>query len=473
MAHFLVFSFPAYGSIHPTHELARRLARAGSRVTYVTSLSVHRRILSQSPAPPEGLSYASFSDGYDEGFTYNLDRDTESSTAKIIDDDELKSFLGQFTQSGAQKLPDLVRALKDEGRPVTCIIYGMLLTWVADLARDLQIPSIAVWIQPATALAVYYHYFNGYDHLIERLGQDQGFLLELPGLPPLAYHELPEYITSSVSSPEDNHMNMLSSFQLQMKEFKENPRLLVNSFDALEGDVFASVDGVRPITIGPLIPSNFFDGNGKWAMSTRSGDYMKWLDSKPASSVVYVSFGSMIVPTKRQMDEILNGLVESKRPFLWVIRVPGSGSDNGPGAEIRSRVGGTEHGLVVPWCSQLEVLAHPATGCFVTHCGWNSTSESLAMGVPMVCFPQWTDQTTTGKLVEDVWRTGVRVKANGDGIMEAGELKRCLEEVMGGEEIKKNAEKWRDLAREALGEGGSSDRNIKAFVEEMGGGSLS
>ena len=26
-------------------------------------------------------------------------------------------------------------------------------------------------------------------------------------------------------------------------------------------------------------------------------------------------------------------------------------------------------GLVVKWCSQLEVLAHEAVGCFVTHCG--------------------------------------------------------------------------------------------------------
>ena len=42
----------------------------------------------------------------------------------------------------------------------------------------------------------------------------------------------------------------------------------------------------------------------------------------------------------------------------------------------------------------------------------------------MVCFPQWTDQTTNAKLVEDAWKAGVRVKVNQDGVLEGGELKR-------------------------------------------------
>jgi hypothetical protein len=34
----------------------------------------------------------------------------------------------------------------------------------------------------------------------------------------------------------------------------------------------------------------------------------------------YVSFGSLVVLAKQQMEEIARGLLDSGRPFLWVIR---------------------------------------------------------------------------------------------------------------------------------------------------------
>ena len=68
-----------------------------------------------------------------------------------------------------------------------------------------------------------------------------------------------------------------------------------------------------------------------------------------------------------------------------------------------------EKGRIVNWCSQVEVLSHKAVGCFVTHCGWNSTIESIVSGIPMVAFPQWTDQLTNAKLIEDLWKTGIRI----------------------------------------------------------------
>ncbi|KAH7858251.1 hypothetical protein Vadar_021732 [Vaccinium darrowii] len=108
----------------------------------------------------------------------------------------------------------------------------------------------------------------------------------------------------------------------------------------------------------------------------------------------------------------------------------------------------------------------------VCHCGWNSSLESLVSGVPAEGFPQWTDQATNAKPIEDVWKAGVRLTRNGEGIVESVEVKRCIEIVMGGggrgEEMRRNAQKWKDLAREATMEGGSSDKNLKAFVDEIG-----
>ena len=108
----------------------------------------------------------------------------------------------------------------------------------------------------------------------------------------------------------------------------------------------------------------------------------------------------------------------------------------------------------------------------MTHCGWNSTLESLVLGVPMVAFPQWSDQGTNAKLIEDVWKIGVRVRVNKDGIVEGYEIKRCLElVVVDGERreaIRRNAKKWKELATEAAKEVGSSFNNLKAFVDEIG-----
>ncbi|CBI24718.3 unnamed protein product, partial [Vitis vinifera] len=127
-------------------------------------------------------------------------------------------------------------------------------------------------------------------------------------------------------------------------------------------------------------------------------------------------------------------------------------------------------GWFVKWSPQLEVLANEAVGCFFTHCGWNSTVEALSLGVPMVGMPQWTDQTTDAKFVEDVWKVGIRVRVDENGIVGRKEVEDCIREVMEGERgkaMKENAKKWRKSAVEAVSEGGTSDKNIDEFVAKL------
>ncbi|KAK1318269.1 UDP-glycosyltransferase 74B1 [Acorus calamus] len=67
------------------------------------------------------------------------------------------------------------------------------------------------------------------------------------------------------------------------------------------------------------------------------------------------------------------------------------------------------------------------------------------------------------------WGSGLRGRVNGEGVLEAEELIRCLDVVMGeeGEGMKRRAEEWREKALEAVREGGSSHRNLGRFVEEV------
>ncbi|XP_043708261.1 phloretin 4'-O-glucosyltransferase-like [Telopea speciosissima] len=458
--HFVVVTFPAQGHINPTLQLAKRLITTGARVTFVTTVSAHRK-MSNSSFVPHGLTFAPFSDGHDDGYKRSLDK--------------IEHFMSEFQRRGSETLTDLVLDQSNKASPITCIVYSLGLPWAADVARKLHIPSVLLFIQPATLLDIYYYYFNGYSDLIANRS-DPSYSIDLPGLPSLTCRDLPSFFL-----PSNPYAFALQMFKQQFETLEQEtqPRVLVNTFDALEPQGLKAIEKLNVVAIGPLIPSAYLDGKDPSDKSfgadlfEGSKDYMEWLNSNPNSSVVYVAFGSIAELPKRQMEAIANGLLQSRRPFLWVIRRSENEAESEENKILDRLEELNEEGLIVPWCSQVEVISHASVGCFVTHCGWNSTLESLVTGIPVVAFPQWTDQPTNAKLIQDVWKTGVRVRVNkedDEGIVESEELVRCLEMVMEGEsaeEMRKNAKHWKDLATEAAKDGGSSDKNLRAFVNEM------
>jgi UDP:flavonoid glycosyltransferase YjiC (YdhE family) len=48
--------------------------------------------------------------------------------------------------------------------------------------------------------------------------------------------------------------------------------------------------------------------------------------------------------------------------------------------------------LVVPWVDYNDVLGHPATRLFITHCGSHSCYEAAFHGVPVMALPFSTEQ---------------------------------------------------------------------------------
>ena len=92
------------------------------------------------------------------------------------------------------------------------------------------------------------------------------------------------------------------------------------------------------------------------------------------------------------------------------------------------------------------------------------------LGGPMVAIPQWIDQPSNAKFVTDVWRVEIRVKVDEKGKATRKEIEKCIRLVMEGErglEIKRNSEKLKQLAKEAVDESGSSDKNIEEFVAKV------
>lgn len=420
----LVATYPAQGHINPSLQLAKLLIRAGAHVTFFISSSAATRMA--KPPAGDGLEFATFSNGYDDRFENG--------------DDDLHKFMSELEHLGTQALTKLITARADQGQPFSCLLYGVGIPWAAEVAQSLHLPSVLVWSQPATVFDIYYYYFNG-----NQLIQND----DLPGLPSLTVGDLPSLLFPAKANSHDFILKLFQK-HIQQLNRENNPKVLINSFDPLESDALKAIKKFKVMGIGPLLPSAFLDGKDPSDTSfggdlfRNSKDYFQWLNTNSGSSVIYVSFGSIAVLSKRQSEEIARGLLDSRRPFLWVIR------ENAEGEKEAGKLNCVEEleqqGMIVPWCSQVEVLSHPSVGCFLTHCGWNSTLESLACGVPVVAFPQWADQSTNAKLIEDVWKTGVRAMVkNQEGIVEGDEIKNCLELVMGGgergKEMRRNAKK--------------------------------
>ncbi|KAJ4963232.1 hypothetical protein NE237_023171 [Protea cynaroides] len=136
-------------------------------------------------------------------------------------------------------------------------------------------------------------------------------------------------------------------------------------------------------------------------------------------------------------------------------------------------------GLIIrDWAPQILFLDHPAVGGFVTHCGWNSTLESISAGVPMITWPLFAEQFHNEKLVTQVLKVGLSVGAmefqrvGGEKeVVKRDNIKKTVEQLMGsGEEAELMRSRVRELkkmAERALEEGGSSYADVTTLIEEL------
>ncbi|KAL5698960.1 N-hydroxythioamide S-beta-glucosyltransferase [Ranunculus cassubicifolius] len=430
--HVVVLPYPSQGHINPLVQFAKRLASKGVKATVATTHYTVNTI----HAPNVGVE--PISDGYNES------GHAQAPSTEV--------YLESFKSVGSKTLSEVIQKFENSAFPVNCIVYDSFFGWALDVARKHGIYGAPFFTYSAHVCSIYGHIRSGALNLPIK-NENKPVLLD--GLPPLEFSDFPSYLRS----PE---------FEVSIPYATMN----LNQFSNLEKNGKPMSETWPAKSIGPMIPSTYLDGRieddkgyGANLWKPLGEECMKWLDSKPHASVVYVAFGSMLALNTAQIDEIGWGLKNSGWNFLWVVKKSES-------SKLSSAVveGIQEKGLVVTWCNQLEVLAHTSVGCFLTHCGWNSTLEGLSLGVPMVGVGKWADQPTNAKFIQDVWRVGVRTKSDEKGIVSREELERCVKEVMEGkrsEEIKKNVKKWSEIAKEAISEGGSSDKNIDEFVGHL------
>ncbi|KAI3730989.1 hypothetical protein L1987_62171 [Smallanthus sonchifolius] len=203
-----------------------------------------------------------------------------------------------------------------------------------------------------------------------------------------------------------------------------------------------------------------------------------WLDKQAHNSVLYVSFGTTTSISNEQVQEIALGLEKSKQRFIWVLR----DADKGDifDGEIRkielpegfeNRV--WENGLVVvDWVPQLEILRHPATGGFMSHCGWNSCMESMTMGVPMTAWPMHSDQPRNAMLITRVLKVGMYVRdwTRRKELVSSTVVEEVVKRLMAseeGEEMRNRAAELGGRVRQSMMDGGVTRMELDSFVEHV------
>ncbi|XP_061374785.1 zeatin O-glucosyltransferase-like [Gastrolobium bilobum] len=206
---------------------------------------------------------------------------------------------------------------------------------------------------------------------------------------------------------------------------------------------------------------------------------MEWLDKQEQNSVIYASFGTTTALTEEQIEQIAIGLEQSQQKFIWVLRDADKGDIFNEDEVRRHKLpkGFEERmegfGLVVrDWAPQLEILSHPSTGGFMSHCGWNSCIESITMGVPIATWPMHSDQPRNSVLITQVLKVGLVVKdwAKRDELVTASVIEnsiRRLMETKEGDDMRERAEDLKKAIHRSMDEDGVSRMEMDSFITHI------
>ncbi|XP_075489046.1 LOW QUALITY PROTEIN: UDP-glycosyltransferase 82A1 [Primulina tabacum] len=441
----ILIPYPAQGHVNPMIKLASLLSSMGFNPIIITPEFIHRRV---SHRINDGIVFMSIPDGLREGTPrdfFSIEMAMEKNMAS-----PLEELVRKMIMDGGEE---------NDGGGIGFFVVDLLASWAIDVGRRCRVAVAGFW----PAMHATYRVVAAIPDLIHAgvISEDgipekeNAPICLSPNDPTISTSDLPWLIGSATSRS--------SRFKFWTRTLDRSntlPWILTNTFPnesqsktTQQATFFENFKTSQVLEIGSLI----MQSSAMASFWEEDMSCLRWLNEQDKGSVVYVSFGSWVSPIGKAKTRSLALALEScQRPFLWVL---GSewreGLSEGYVERIQTR------GRIMSWAPQVEVLRHNAVGCYVTHCGWNSTMESLQCMKPLLCYPIAGDQFLNCAYIVNVWRIGVKLEGFG-----REEIENVISTVLEDEQMRWRIEKLND---KLFGKEGISKARAKlmAFIQDI------
>ncbi|KAJ4968536.1 hypothetical protein NE237_015237 [Protea cynaroides] len=405
--HALCIPYPSQGHVTPMMQLAKILHARGFHITFVNTEYNHRRLLrSNGQDAVKGL----------RDFRFEAIPDGLPPPEHDDDDDafqDVPSLCNSVRKNCLTPLLHLIRKLNSSSDVpgVSCIVSDGVMSSGLQAAKVLGIQGVQLWTTSACGFMTYLHCHELKTRGISPPKDDSDISNDycntpidwIPGMRDIRLKDLPTF-TRKID-PDDFMLGFMGQEALDCLQASA---IILNTFDNLEFEVLSAIacKYAHIYTIGPLpmlgrhiLKNEMNLGTSLWQEDSKC---LKWLDEMEPNSVLYVNFGSVAFMTNQHLIEFAWGLANSKHPFLWIIRPDVVRGDSAILPEDFMKET-KDRGLLASWCPQEQVLSHSSVGGFLTHCGWNSTLESICGGVPTLCWPFFADQQPNCRYACTTW----------------------------------------------------------------------
>ncbi|XP_030537372.1 UDP-glucose iridoid glucosyltransferase-like [Rhodamnia argentea] len=433
--------FPLQGHINPMLQLATILNSRGFSITIA-----HPEFNSPDPSNYPNFTFLPIPDGLSKSSFAAQDFHSTMIAIHRNCQEPLRRFILQTLEQN-----------NPQGQ-VACIVYDAVMHFAQKVASQLNLPSINVRTSAAASMLAFAAFpradEQGYITFADSLTQDESHKLQSL--------ELRDLLITMGENPSDTTLELRAA---TTSATRNSCATIVNTIQFLEEETLPKIREYFHAPIFAIGPFHKLAPSSSSSLLEEDTGCISWLDKQASRSVLYVSFGSVASMNEEQLLETAMGLAMSERPFLWVVRPSSVGCTEW--VELLPKgfqeiIG--QRGCIVKWAPQKEVLAHGAVGGFWTHCGWNSTLESICEGVPMLCWPVFGDQVLDAKYISHLWKIGLQLEAK----LERGKIARAIRQLMveeEGEEIRRKAQEFKVRAEQSLDIGGSTNTSLNELVE--------